>query len=531
MVAVVMAMEFLDFYAGASDIHLAVAAAIWSGANVTSTAAPRRRKGPLAVAAPRRRAEAGDMTDSAAAPTLTFIGGAQTVTGSKTLLDTADGRVLIDCGLFQGRKKLRLQNWAPFPVPPDSIDAVVLTHAHIDHCGHIPRLVKQGFRGPIYCTDGTRKLAQIVLPDSGYLQEEEAEFANRHGSSKHDPALPLYTQADAMACLDQFESVPFDTPHQVLSNVEATWQRAGHILGAASIGLWLTDHDTRVVFSGDLGRSTHPLLLPPAPIGAADTVITESTYGDENHPGGDTEERIAEVVNRAARRGGVVLIPSFAVDRTEIVLWHLDQLVKAGHVPNLPIFVDSPMASRALDVYRSEARKASPEIRPEFHGQELFSSIELTETRTVDESKALNARHGPMIIISASGMATGGRIIHHLARRIGDNRNEVLLVGFQAPGTRGDSLRSGTRQLKLFGHYYPVRAKVSSIALSAHADQTELSNWVHSATPPPDMVYVNHGEPDSSAALAELLNDQFGLSAVAPHPGERVRLDRRPQIG
>ena len=471
------------------------------------------------------------MTDSSAAPTLTFIGGAQTVTGSKTLLDIADGRVLIDCGLFQGRKKLRLQNWAPFPVPPDSIDAVVLTHAHIDHCGYIPRLVKQGFRGPIYCTDGTRRLAQIVLPDSGYLQEEEAEFANRHGSSKHDPALPLYTQADAMACLDQFETVPFDSPHQVLSTVEATWQRAGHILGAASIGLRLTDHDTRVIFSGDLGRSTHPLLLPPAPIGRADTVITESTYGDENHSGGDPGERIAEVVNRAARHGGVVLIPSFAVDRTEIVLWHLDQLVKAGHVPNLPVFVDSPMASRALDVYRSEARSASPEIRPEFHGQELFSSIELTETRTVEASKGLNARHGPMIIISASGMATGGRIIHHLARRISDHRNEVLLVGFQAPGTRGDSLRSGARQIKLFGHYYPVRAKVSSIALSAHADQTDLSNWVHSATPAPDMVYVNHGEPDSSAALIEVLNNQFGLSAIAPHPGERVRLDPRPQIG
>jgi metallo-beta-lactamase family protein len=223
-----------------------------------------------------------------------------------------------------------------------------------------------------------------------------------------------------------------------------------------------------------------------------------------------------------------VLIPSFAVDRTEIVLWHLDQLVQAGHVPNLPIFVDSPMASRALDVYRSEARSGSPEIRPEFHGQELFSSIELTETRTVDESKRLNERHGPMIIISASGMATGGRIIHHLAGRIGDHRNEVLLVGFQAPGTRGDALRSGTRQIKLFGHYHPVRAKVSSIALSAHADQSDLANWADSASPPPDMIYVNHGEPDASAALIDVLGNRFGLSAVAPHPGERVRLDRRP---
>jgi metallo-beta-lactamase family protein len=468
------------------------------------------------------------MTESAAAPTLTFIGGAQTVTGSKTLLDTADGRVLIDCGLFQGRKELRLKNWAPFPVPPDSIDAVVLTHAHIDHCGYIPSLVKQGFRGPILCTKGTYELAKIVLPDSGYLQEEQADFANRHGFSKHDPALPLYTRADAVACLDQFDTVLFDRPHQLLSTVEATWRRAGHILGAASISLHLTDLDTSVSFSGDLGRSTHPLLLPPAPVGRADTIVVESTYGDENHPEGDPEEHIAEVIDRAARRGGVVLIPSFAVDRTEIVLWHLDRLVKAGRVPNLPVFVDSPMASRALGVYRAEARNGSPEIRPEFHGQELFSSIELTETRTVEESKALNARRGPMIIISASGMATGGRIIHHLARRVGDHNNEVLLVGFQAPGTRGDKLRSGAREIKLFGHYYPVRAEVSSIALSAHADQSDLTDWVETAAAPAEMIYVNHGEPAASAALIDLLNNRFGLSAVAPSPGERVRLDPRP---
>ena len=468
------------------------------------------------------------MINSPRVPTLTFIGGAQTVTGSKTLLDTAEGRVMVDGGLFHGRKKLRLQNWAPFPVAPDSIDAVVLTHAHINHCGYIPRLVNQGFRGPIYCTAGTRKLAEIVLPDSGYLQEEEAEFANRHGSSKHDPALPLYTRGDAVACLEQFETVPFDSSRSVVPNVEATWRRAGHILGAASIGLHLTDHDTHVTFSGDLGRSTHPILLPPAPVGRADVIVTESTYGDENHPDGDPEEHIAAVVNRAARHGGVVLIPSFAVDRTEIVLWHLDRLVKAGHVPDLPVFVDSPMASRALDVYRAEARAGSPEIRPEFHGHELFSSIELTETRTVEESKRLNARRGPMIIISASGMATGGRIIHHLARRVGDHRNEVMLVGFQAPGTRGDALRSGTRQLKLFGHYYPVRAGVTSIALSAHADQTDLGDWIHTASPPPDIVYVNHGEPDAAATLVDSLNDRFGLIAVAPRQGERVRLDPRP---
>lgn len=457
-------------------------------------------------------------------PTLTFVGGAQTVTGSKTLLDTTGGRLLVDCGLFQGRKKLRLQNWEPFPVPPDSIDAVVITHAHIDHCGYLPRLVKLGFRGPIYCTEGTRKLAEIVLPDSGHLQEEEANYANRKGYSKHHPALPLYTRAEAMACLELFESVQFDDVHTVLPDVEATWRRAGHILGAASIDLHLTSHDRRVVFSGDLGHSTHPLLLPPAPIGRADVVVVESTYGDENRPVDDPQDLIADVVNRTARRGGVVLIPAFAVDRTEIVLWHLDQLVGAGLVPDLPVFVDSPMASRALDVYRSEARASSPEIRPEFHGRDLFTSLHLSETRTVDASKALNARSGPMIIISASGMATGGRIIHHLANRVGNHNNSVLLVGFQAPGTRGDALRSGVRELKMFGHSHPVRAKVSSIALSAHGNQSDLFDWVQTASPPPDMIYVNHGEPDGAAALADLCYRR-GLDAVAPRPGERVRLD------
>ena len=468
------------------------------------------------------------MTTSGPAPTLTFIGAAQTVTGSKTLLEASGGRVLVDCGLFQGRKKLRLQNWAPFPVPPESIDAVVLTHAHIDHCGYLPRLVSLGFGGPVYCTEGTRKLAEIVLPDSGYLQEEEADFANRKGYSKHQPALPLYTRAEAVACLKQLETVPFDSPTDVLPNVEATWRQAGHILGAASIGLNLSAHNTRVVFSGDLGRSTHPLLVPPAGIGQADVVVTESTYGDEDHPEGDPEEFLAKVINRTARHGGVVLIPAFAVDRTEIMLWYLDRLVAAGQVPDIPVFVDSPMASCALDVYRAEARDGSPEIRPEFHGKELFTSIELTETRTVDESKDLNARRGPMIIISASGMATGGRIIHHLARRIGDHRNSILLVGFQAPGTRGDALRNGTRQLKMFGHYHPVRAEVSSIALSAHADQNDLLDWVSTASPEPDTVYVNHGEPGGSAALVEALCDRSGLNAVAPRQGERVRLDPRP---
>ncbi len=464
---------------------------------------------------------------SSLAPTLTFVGGAGTVTGSKTLLETSAGRVLIDCGLFQGRKKLRQQNWEPLPVDPASIDAVVLTHAHIDHCGYLPRLVTQGFSGPVFCTEGTRKLAEIVLPDCGHLQEEEAEFANRKGYSKHKPALPLYTEDDARASLRLLEPVPFDYAETLLPGVEATWQHAGHILGAASVSIHLAEQDRRVVFSGDLGRSTHPLLQPPAPIGPADVLVTESTYGDERHPENDPRAAIAEVINETAGQGGVVLIPAFAVDRTEIVLWYLDQLVADGSVPDIGVYVDSPMASRALSVYRTEARKGSSEFRPEYRGQELFGSITITETRTVDASKELNQRRGPMVIVSASGMATGGRIIHHLANRIGDDRNAVVLVGFQAPGTRGDSLRSGAKQIKMFGHYHPVRAKVSSIALSAHADQDDLLDWVGSCTPAPEIVFVNHGEPEGSNALVAALGSRLGVTAVAPRAGERVRLDYR----
>ena len=457
-------------------------------------------------------------------PMLSFIGGAQTVTGSKTLIDTPDARLLVDCGLFQGRKQLRQANWDRFPVPPESIDAIVLTHAHIDHCGYLPRLQRLGFRGPVYCTQGTRSLAGVVLPDCGYLQEEEANFANRMGFSKHDPAEPLYTADDATKALELLKTVPFAERRSVIPSADVTWRRAGHILGAASLHVRLTEVDTEVVFSGDLGRPSHPLLLPPDPIGHADVVVVESTYGDEQHLPVDPEAELARVVNDAAACGGVVVIPAFAVDRTEVVLWHLDQLVASGAVPDVPVFVDSPMASRALELYRAEVRRRSPEIRPELFGRELFSSINLTETRTTAESKSLNERRGPMVIISASGMATGGRVVHHLARRIGDGRNSVALVGFQAPGTRGDRLRSGATTLKMLGHYYRVRADVVSIDLSTHADQSELLDWVATAEGV-QRVYVNHGEQEASEALVDAIGGQLGVITVAPRSGERVRLD------
>lgn len=461
-----------------------------------------------------------------AAPRLTFLGGARTVTGSKTLIDTGDARVLVDCGLFQGRKEHRLANWRDFPVPVESIDAVVLTHAHIDHCGYLPRLFRYGYRGPVFATDGTLELAKIVLPDSGHLHEEEAAFANRVGYSKHHPAEALYTADDARRCLDLFEPVTFDAHQTVAPGIDVTWRRAGHILGAAS--LHVTAADRTIVFSGDLGGPSHPLLRPPDSIGDADAVVIESTYGDEERPDGNVDEIIARVVNDAASCGGVVIVPAFAVDRTEVVLWHLDRLVSRGDVPDIPVVVDSPMASRALSVYRDEIRRRSTEFRPELFGRELFSSLYVTETRTAEESKALNERRGPLVIVSASGMATGGRVVHHLARRIGDGRNTVLIVGFQAPGTRGDRLRRGARTIKMLGREHPVCADIATVALSAHADRSELLEWLSTATSP-NAVLVNHGEISASNALADAVRERFHLPAQVPAPRDHVLVPgRRP---
>ena len=460
--------------------------------------------------------------------TLSFLGATRTVTGSKFLIETDAGRrVLVDCGLFQGFKERRLRNWAPFPVPPESIDAILLTHAHIDHCGYIPRLVKMGFSGPVHATADTRRLAAIVLPDSGHLQEKEAEYANRKGYSKHKPALPLYTRQEAVASLEQFRDVPFDRRTGIVEGLDATFRWAGHILGSASIDVDLTGPSgaRRVVFSGDLGRSTHPLLRPADPVGAADVVLTESTYGNREHPEQDVPEFLAKLINRTANRGGVIVIPSFAVDRTEVVLWHLEQLVRAGAVPNLPIYVDSPMATAALKVYEESVRRGSPEIRPELAGTELFSDLDLTAVRDVEASKALNSRHGPMIIISASGMATGGRVLHHLASRIGDHRNLVLMVGFQVPGTRGDRLLRGEKQIKMLGRYFRVRAEVERLELSAHADRDDLVAWVKSCQPPPETVYVVHGEEEASMALAQTINDDLDVLAIVPTLNEKVSLD------
>jgi metallo-beta-lactamase family protein len=462
------------------------------------------------------------------APVLTFLGAAGTVTGSRFLVDTPQARVLVDAGLYQGRKELRLRNREPFPVPVESIDAVVLTHAHVDHVGYLPALWCAGYRGPVHATAGTTALAGVVLPDAGHLQEEEAEYANSRGFSKHSPALPLYTEADAQATLALLRPTDFGVETEVAPGVFATLQPAGHILGSATVQLRLhSASDRTVLFSGDLGRPHHPLLVPPVPPGRPDVVVMESTYGDRRHDDEGTVERFAEAICRTAARGGMVLIPAFAVDRTEVVLLMLGRLLEEGQIPDLPVFVDSPMALKALRVYRRAITEGAVDIDVELRGDgDPFDATNVTEVIDVAGSKALAGLTVPSIIISASGMATGGRVVHHLSHLLPDRRNTVMLVGYQAPGTRGRALADGAREVKMLGRYVPARAEVVDLgAFSVHADHLELTAWLDSAAAEPEIVYLVHGEPDSSAALADHLQADWIRRVVVPALGERVRLD------
>ncbi len=472
-------------------------------------------------------------------PILTFLGATRTVTGSRYFVETpAGGRILVDCGLFQGIKELRLRNWDPFPIDARSIDAVVLTHAHIDHCGYLPALVKQGFTGPVYATKGTADLARIVLPDSGHLQEEEAAFANRAGYSKHSPALPLYTQEDAVEATKLLAPVPYDFGVEVAPGIEATFRPAGHILGSSIVTLdLLTDSDInagrdkseirRVLFSGDLGRPTHPVLVPPVPIDGVDIVLVESTYGDRTHDDEGALDLFATTITNTVERGGTIVIPAFAVDRTEVLLYHLRKLHRAGTIPDVPIFVDSPMALAALDVYRTAITQRSPDIRPEFHdGPDIFDAGNVIQVHDVEASKAIDRGNKPSIIVSASGMATGGRVLHHLARFLPDHRSTVILVGFQAEQTRGRRLLEGAAELKMLGRYVPVRAEVVNLpTFSIHADREELLAWLSTASTPPEMTFLVHGEVSASMALRDSIQRRLGWHAVVPHFGERVLLD------
>ena len=411
---------------------------------------------------------------------------------------------------------------------PATLDAVLLTHAHLDHTGYLPALDRNGFQGRVFATEGTQDLCRIVLPDSGHLQEEDAAYANRKGFSKHAPALPLYTAEDARRVVERFTVAPFDTPVEVAPGIRATFRPAGHILGSATITLEVDAGSARtLVFSGDLGRPVHPILRPPAPLPAANVVVIESTYGNRRHEDALSLQHFAEAIVRTAARGGMVVIPSFAVDRTEVILFHLRHLVQAGQIPNLPVYVDSPMALAALEVYRHAIAAGSPEILPTMRATpDPFDPGRLVEAHTTAQSMAINNQHVPSIIIAASGMATGGRVLHHLRQRLPDHRNTIILVGFQTEGTRGRSLLDGARSVKMLGRYVPVRAEVVNVpAFSVHADQAELFDWLRTAPRPPEMTFVVHGEQTAAAAFRQMIEETLDWTVAVPRYLEQVRLD------
>jgi metallo-beta-lactamase family protein len=447
-----------------------------------------------------------------------FLGATGTVTGSRYLATLGTRRILVDCGLFQGVKSLRLRNREPFPVDPAEIDAVVLTHAHIDHSGYLPALVRDGFRGPIHCTEATRTLCELLLPDSARIQEEEAEYANRHGYSKHRPALPLYTSEDAAAALERLTPVGFGVDIDLGGGVTARWSHAGHILGAASIRLAYGGRS--ILFSGDVGRPDDPILLPPSPPADADYLVVESTYGDRVHERADPRGVLGDVVRRTAARGGVVVIPAFAVGRTQTILYHLAALRAAGAIPEIPIYLDSPMAidaTRILHRHIGEHRLTTAQCVA------LYSSVRMANT--VEESKAVMRAIGPRIIISASGMATGGRVLHHLKAFAPDPRSTVLFVGHQAAGTRGAAALAGAASLKIHGEYVPLRAEVVSIGhLSAHADREELLAWMSGMRTPPREAFVTHGEPVASDALRQAIEERLGWRCTVPDYLQGFRL-------
>lgn len=432
-------------------------------------------------------------------PSLTFLGAAGTVTGSKHLLDTGTARVLIDCGLFQGLKALRLRNWDPLPVAPSSIDAVILTHAHLDHCGYLPRLLAQGFKGRVFCTQGTRDLCSLVLPDSANIQEEDARDANRHGYTKHHPALPLYTSEDAERALARLQPVGYERPVPVATGVEVEFINAGHLLGSAYARV--TVGDKTILFGGDLGRYGRPVLPDPKPVAHADVLLVESTYGDRLHPPDDEGRRLEQIIKTTVARGGKLIIPSFAIGRVEEVIYWLKKLEDERRIPVLPVYVDSPMASRALQFYAELSHELDPDVQRQ-RGVCAFCTTRMTTVSSVQQSKDLVASRQPAIVIASSGMATGGRVLYHLRACLPDARNTVLFVGFQAAGTRGRSLLDGARTVRLKGQDVPVAATIEYLdSLSAHADFSEILRWLSGFSAPPAMTYLVHGEPVALDAL------------------------------
>jgi metallo-beta-lactamase family protein len=445
-------------------------------------------------------------------PRLTFLGAAQTVTGSKYLLETDDTRLLVDCGLFQGLKSLRERNWTDLPVDARTIHAVVLTHAHLDHSGYLPRLVAQGFRGRIFCTPGTADLCRLVLPDAARLQEEDARQANRQGYSKHVPALPLFTEADAFRALTQLQPVGFHRAVPAAPGVEVGFSPTGHLLGAAAATAVLAD-GRRVVFGGDLGRYERPVLRDPEPVASADVLLVESTYGDRRHEPDDHGADLGAIVRDTVARGGKIVIPAFAIGRVEEVLYWLKRLEEAGDIPVVPVFLDSPMAIDALGYYARRVTELDDDMRGEGRQVASFATGRFRTVASAQQSAELVASKTPSVVVAASGMATGGRVLHHLARVLPDARNTVLFVGYQAAGTRGRSLVEGAPSVKIHGQQVPVSARIERIdAMSAHADSAEILRWLRGFASPPAATYIVHGEPPAMDALQAAVARELGTA-------------------
>ncbi len=461
-----------------------------------------------------------------------FLGAAGTVTGSKFLLQAGRKKLLMDAGLFQGLKELRLRNWAAPPFSPSAVEAVVLSHAHIDHSGFLPRLARMGFRGKIYCTSGTADLLRVMLPDAASLQEEDAERANRKGYTRHKPALPLYTGEDAKKALKTLRPCAYESPIRVMEGCSALFRRAAHILGAASVELQLEESGRpepfRLVYSGDLGRWDQPILRDPEFVPEADILLLESTYGDRTHAA-DPSSELARVVNESARRGGALLIPAFAVGRAQEVIWRLRQLQDQQRIPSLPVYLDSPMAIDVSDIYCRHTEEHDLDMKELMDKKSCpLCCLNQRFARTPDESKKINQVKGPVIIISSSGMATGGRILHHLEKRLPDPSTTVLLAGFQAAGTRGRRLQEGAKVLRMYGQEIPVRARVETIdGLSAHADQGDILRWLSGFKKPPRQTFVVHGEPRQAEGLSRVIAERLKWNVRPAVDGETVDLENR----
>ena len=461
--------------------------------------------------------------------TLQFLGATQTVTGSKYVLEVGGSRAIIDCGLFQGFKELRRRNWEPLPINPASLGWALLTHAHIDHTGYLPRLVKDGFTGPVYATKGTADLLKIMLPDSGRIQEEDAEYANRKGYSKHQPALPLYTEEDAYRALKQVHPVAYEEEVRLSKFLSARFFSVGHILGSSFIKVAVSEsqHDPfTIIFSGDVGRYDEPILNDPSVADEADYLLVESTYGNRSHDHESAKDRLTAIINDTAGRGGKIIIPAFAVGRTQLLIYYLRELEDEGRIPVLPVHVDSPMGSEATRLYLRHKEDHDFDMqRVENLKRNPLATRNFSLVQGRGGSKALDQEKGAAIIISASGMATGGRVLHHLGKWLPDPASTVVFVGYQAAGTRGRRLQNGEKEIKIHGQFVPVRAHIESIgSLSAHADAGELMRWLGGFKRPPRTTFIVHGEEDSANALRERIEKELGWHAVVPTYKEVVEL-------